>query len=278
MKHAHPIRTGTLLLLTFLTSMSANAQKKVLVHQTYLPNLSYESVMDMNSTTVLRYYDEQQTPALFVTADTTTSSSYISSMTRTGSENSDGDVPLAIAYLKMIMIDSESDTPTTMPKDAVLHGVWKKTHLQLDSISSDSLTSLKEYKMRQTLQGFYTQLKQQDIEVKLGEKTPLNRTLEFPTSKGTVTVNYQFVYELMKVEGNVATISLVIAGDLPVMPDASMKAISISGTGTLLYDIKNQSIQNSTINMRVQSSNSRNNVGMELQMDIEMNVSHKILN
>jgi len=264
--------------MTFFTASSVLAQKKVTVRQTYLPNSSYASVMDMKSTTTIFYYDEKQTPPKLVEIDTTVASSYISSMTRTGSENSDGEIPFAIAYNKLLISDSDSDSKTSLPKDAVLHGKWLKTHMQLDSISSDSLTSLGEFKMRQLLQGIYSQMKQHEIEVKQGEKTYVNKTLEFPSSKGPIACQYQFVYEIVKMEGNLATISLVIVGDVPELPDASMKAMTISGTGSIVYDTKIQTMVNSTFNMRVISKNSRNEVGMTLQLDTEMNMSNNLLN
>ncbi len=270
------LRKGILALFFLILASTVHGQKKVNVANTFLPNKTYAGSMNSETTITITYFDEKVTPPALAFIDTTNSRDEIVSQIYTGSIDNDGDVPLVITYSKLDLSSSAFDASNRLPLDAKMYGKWKKSYMSLDSISTDSLSELKKFKIRQAVQSIYDQTKQLDFEVAQGETTEITRTLQLPYENDVFQIAGVYSYRLLTIENGLATISIDITGNVDHLIE-NVQSMTVNGSGTIVYDIKNKNLKSSVIAMELIAKGSRNQVGMELVLNMDFQLISEII-
>ncbi len=276
----------TVLLLLFI-AVKASAQKSVLFKMKYLPQHTYNILMNMKGNIkadlsgnqeILEKLKEQGITmplAAVISAKTT-------GTTKTGVLAADNSFPLAMTFQveQPSMILNGKSTPIPMqqkPATTIYAHILSDGTIKGDSISGkkgDTTSGKSALKMMNTVQ---KQIKFPDHPMHVGESFTQDIPFNMPMNMGTKSVELKTVYTLVSITGGKAYFDMTQTIDMKMNVQQSQLNITGAGTGKMVYSIKDNFPISyaSSINMNVNGDVSSVDVNgtFELNMDFKYDIN-----
>lgn len=236
------------LLLLFIV-FKAEAQEGVVLKMKYLPGHVYDSGIMMvidckisvaGDSTLLNQIKSQGItfPVVLNMAIS------MNGLTKTGSTGKNGVFPLTMSYkmdsLKLIVSGKQIPIPATANSNIMVYGhAGLDGKLIADSLGGGKAKDTSQKKMTQMMNAFQNMVKFPDRPLHIGDTFTQDMPFNIPIAGNGMASNSKVIYKLVSIDKGMAYFDIEQNMDMNIPIKTETMNLSGSGTGKLVYDIKN---------------------------------------
>lgn len=234
------------LLLLLLPATRALSQDVVDFRTNYLPSHSYQMVMTNKVNATIRFDSASQEVLDALKArgmDNPTEKDMTVNTTAsmvTGKMGDSSKIPLTMEITKIEMIPAPATPASNGMK---MYGTVRPGETpRIDSVSGSGLESSAKGTMQKTMTTVFEQLKLPNAKMAIGDSVITDNPMQIPIQGMNLSLHMHTVYTLVSASEGMANFNLRMQISMEVASSAMPFPITSSGggTGTMVYDIKNQ--------------------------------------
>jgi hypothetical protein len=239
------------LIFLFLIALAVNAQaqKAIVFKMKYLPNHSYAMAtgmtmkFDVNLSGNEDIIEKLKTQGITQPMKATMVMS-LSGNTKTGQAAADEVFPMTVTYkldsMSVKIADKDIPMPAKLNTSTTIYGhAGKDGRLKADSVSGNGMKDTSEKKVTQMMNSIQNKIKFPEKPLRVGDTFTQEMPISIPMAEGDGNTNIKATYKLVSIDKGLANFDVVQNADIQLNVKGVTLKITGTGTGKLVYSIKN---------------------------------------
>ncbi|MEO6977104.1 MAG: hypothetical protein ABI113_01960, partial [Mucilaginibacter sp.] len=229
--------------------VNAQAQKAIVFKMKYLPNHAYAMAtgmtmkFDVNLSGNEDIIEKLKTQGITQPMKATMVMS-LSGNTKTGQTAADEVFPMTVTYkldsMSVKIADKDIPMPPKLNTSTTIYGhAGKEGRFKADSISGNKMKDTSEKKITQMMNAIQNKIKFPEKPLHIGDSFTQEMPVNIPIAEGEGNTNINVTYKLVSIDNGIANFDIVQNADIQLNVKGVTLKITGTGTGKLVYSIKN---------------------------------------